>query len=85
MPSTFCYYNSMKDIPFKNGLIGRSVVDNSKFAIALTDREMILANSHRLSAWDEMCEILKRRANFDPRGHMHIDFIRQDGIDKRFH
>ena len=68
-----------------NGLIGRIV--GQEWVIPLNSKEMQLAldNINPNKSWDLMCESLISRGWDDPRGNMHIDFIRINRLDKPFH
>ena len=68
-----------------NGLIGRIV--GQEWVIPLNSKEMQLAmdKNNPNKSWDLMCESLISRGWNDPRGNMHIDFIRINRLDKPFH
>ena len=72
-----------------NGLIGRSIgIQNDyEWCIPLNSKEMQLAmdKNNPNESWDLMCESLISRCWRDPRGNMHIDFIRINRLDKPFH
>jgi hypothetical protein len=70
-----------------NGLIGDHIATGIPVEIPLNSKEMQLAmdKTRPNESWDLMCESLISRGCIDPRGNMHIDFIRINRLDKPFH